>query len=228
MQVIDWIDNGGWTDNPPCVHPVFRLLGIQHNDNADDMQRQALHDLTPRIMGTNIDDERLTRQLLGWLARQVFPIYEEWRSAADYDDGGAVLTCIETAERGDGVSETTFRQAMLAALAASDGETASYDPTRAACDAAQAACDATRTRRARAAWDVCIWTTRAAKASWWRRRVLTASGELVNPMNPMALLPGLLDEFDRLTGRGQEIEPLDYSGAYAMLAACREAIGSGE
>lgn len=52
MQVVDWIHSGGWTDNPECVHPVFRNMSIVANDYLTDRNRQRLLDLVPRLMGT--------------------------------------------------------------------------------------------------------------------------------------------------------------------------------
>lgn len=100
MQVIDWIHRERWTDAPPCVHPVIRCLAIYVNDHADDETRQKLLDLAPRMMNTYSKDEALTRRLLGYLARQVYPIYEQWIAQSGYDDKGSVLACIEASEHG--------------------------------------------------------------------------------------------------------------------------------
>lgn len=58
MQVIDWIDRGGWTDEPRCVYHLLRELAISVNDDLSDAGRQKLLDLVPRLMGTSmIPDE---------------------------------------------------------------------------------------------------------------------------------------------------------------------------
>ncbi len=102
MQIVDWISTGGWTDNPSCVHPVICHFAIAVNDRLDDGGRQRLLDLVPRMMDTAVapDDEALTRRLLGYLARQVYPLYDDWKRRASYDDKGAVLDCIVAAEGG--------------------------------------------------------------------------------------------------------------------------------
>lgn len=123
MQVISWIHDGSWTDEPPCVHPVIRHLAIRVNDRLDDADRQALIDLGPRMSGTAGGDEALTRKLLGFLARQVYPIYAEWAEEADYDDGGAVLACIEAAEGGHVEAARVEVAARAATWAAGDAET---------------------------------------------------------------------------------------------------------
>lgn len=118
MQVIDWLDNAGWTDNPECVHPVFRSLGIHLNDTLPDAERQMLLDLAPRLMGTNTGDGALTRKLLGYLARQVYGIYDEWAKRTGYDDKGSVLACIEAAEQGEAARAAEAAWAAEAARAA--------------------------------------------------------------------------------------------------------------
>jgi len=98
MQITDWIYRNKWTDEPPCVHPVIRHLAIYINDNLADEERQKLLDLIPRMMNTTSDDEALTRKLLGYLARQAYPVYAAWAETAGYNDGGAVLQCVDSAK----------------------------------------------------------------------------------------------------------------------------------
>lgn len=52
MQVIDWIDTGGWSDEPKCVYHALREMAISVNDELSDEGRQRLLDLVPRLMGT--------------------------------------------------------------------------------------------------------------------------------------------------------------------------------
>ena len=58
-QIVDWINRLGWSDDPPCEHPVLRDVALIANDSLDDAQRQALLDLAPRLAGTASDDEGL-------------------------------------------------------------------------------------------------------------------------------------------------------------------------
>ena len=118
MQVIDWIDRNEWTDSPPCVHPVICDLAIYVNDRLPDDERQKLLDLGPRMSGTAGGDDTLTRRLLGFLARQAYPIYAEWAERAGYDDKGAVLACIEAAESGEAARAADAAWAARAAEAA--------------------------------------------------------------------------------------------------------------
>ena len=169
MQMADWVHRNEWTDEPPCVHPVIRHLAIVVNDRLPDDERQKLLDLIPRMMDTNTGDEALTRKLLGFLARQVFPIYEEWRAEANYDDDGSVLACIEAAERGEAAEAA---EAARAAGAAGAAEAAG------AAGAAGAA-----------------WAARAAGAV----RAVEDAGAV--RAAGAALLTGVLDHYDELTGR---------------------------
>ena len=77
LQVVSWIHNEGWTDDPPCVHPVIRRLAIAANDKLPDGERQKLLDLIPRMMGTASDDRVLSVRLAIVCAKAVLPIYEE-------------------------------------------------------------------------------------------------------------------------------------------------------
>lgn len=73
MQVLDWIERGTWTDEPPSVHPVIRRVAIAVNDNVDEEQRQRLLDLGPRMRNTWIGfaDWRVNTELEKWLVRVV-------------------------------------------------------------------------------------------------------------------------------------------------------------
>lgn len=74
LQIIDWIDRTGWTDDPKCVDPVIARLAVQANDALDDEHRQDMLDLVPRIMGTRTVDTvvrfpRISFQLALFLTR---------------------------------------------------------------------------------------------------------------------------------------------------------------
>jgi len=53
MQVIDWIHHREWTEHPPCVLSLLREIAVEVNDSLDDVGRQKLLDLAPRLMGTS-------------------------------------------------------------------------------------------------------------------------------------------------------------------------------
>ena len=190
MQVIDWIDRNEWTDKPPCVHPVIRELAIYVNDRLPDDERQKLLDLGPRMSGTAGGDDSLTGKLLGFLARQVYPIYAEWAEKAGYDDKGAVLACIEAAESGRAAGATQVAGARRADRAARAARAAEAADAAGAVDAADAA--------------------RAARAA--------EAADAAGAVDPLTFLTALLDHYDEITGR-TEIEPLDYAPVCEVMEA---------
>ena len=116
MQVVDWINRGKWTDHPPCVHPVIRILAIQVNDSLDDVGRQKLLDLAPRMMNTASDDGDLARKLSIFCAEHVLPIFE-----AKYPDDDRPRKAIEAAKMGhrDAANAAYYAAANAANYAAS-------------------------------------------------------------------------------------------------------------
>jgi len=195
MQIIDWISTSGWTDQPECVHPVIRELAIYINDKSNDQERQRLLDLTSRMMGTNTGDHRLARQLLGYLAKEVYPIYAKWKDESGYNDNGAVLACNNSAL---------------------DGKAANF----------ALAADAIRASRVALAVGAvgAALTADAVKASRVAQSALTAdaadrkSARQLGIPTPYDLLVGVIDEYDRLTGRiSKPVVGVDYSAVCAVM-----------
>ena len=102
LQVIDWISNGGWTDDPQCVHPVLKRLAIAANDASDDEGRQKLLDLAPRLIGTNIGGNDLSVKLAIFCARSVLHIFED-----QYPEDDRPRRAIEAAESRDRAATAT-------------------------------------------------------------------------------------------------------------------------
>ena len=202
MQIVDFIDRNEWTDKPPCVHPVIRELAIYVNDRLPDDERQKLLDLGPRMSGTAGGDDSLTGKLLGFLARQVYPIYAEWAEKAGYDDKGAVLACIEAAESGRAAGATQVAGARRADRAARAARAAEAADAASAAWAARAADAAEAADAADAAW-----AARAARAA-----------DAAGAVDPLTFLTALLDHYDEITGR-TEIEPLDYAPVCEVMEA---------
>lgn len=53
MQVVNYLWDRGWNDQPVCVLSSLRALSISVNDRVGDNERQELWHLIPRLMGTN-------------------------------------------------------------------------------------------------------------------------------------------------------------------------------
>jgi hypothetical protein len=225
MQIVDWVSRNEWTDAPPCVHPVIRGLAIEVNDRLDDESRQRLLDLVPRMIDTARDgDVALTRRLLGYLARRSYPLYSAWAESSGYDDKGAVLACIEAAEKGEaaGAAQAAWAaQAAQAAWAAQAAQAAGAAQATWAAGAAQAAWAAEAARAARAA--EAAWAAEAARAARaagaaeaaeaaraaWAARAAEAAPDY------LGLLVGLLDRYDELVSR--EVSRVDLAPVCAVL-----------
>lgn len=63
MQIVSWIHNHGWTDDPVCVHQIIRGWAISANDKLPDDERQELLKLVPRLMGTNFPEREAQEAL---------------------------------------------------------------------------------------------------------------------------------------------------------------------
>lgn len=76
VQVAGFLNDGvSWTDSTPCVHPMLREVAIGTNDRVDDVLRQTLLPLAPRLIGTGLtgdeaEDRRVTLALVEWCVRQ--------------------------------------------------------------------------------------------------------------------------------------------------------------
>jgi hypothetical protein len=139
LQVVDWVHRGGWTDQPPCVHPVLRRLAVGANDTLDDEGRQRLLDLAPRLIGTASNDGRLSVQLGVFCAREVLPVFE-----ARFPGDDRPRRAVEAAEAwiADPCEENRIAAnsaAAAAAAAASAANGAAYGAAFSASSAASAA-----------------------------------------------------------------------------------------
>lgn len=229
MQIADWIYRHEWTDEPPCVHPIVRTLALRANDSLPDDERQQLLDLIPRMMNTASEDKALTKKLITQLARRVYPIYAEWARVANYHDGGALLACIEAAERGETAGMAGFAGAAWAQQAAKDNqaEVVAWGATLAAAASStdrprEEAITHAQVAAARAAAEAAyaigflpavVEDGGAAAASAAAAAVAEDGGAAAQ----LALLIDLLDHYDTLTDR-TEVEPVDFAPVCEMLA----------
>ena len=159
-------------------------------DRVDDATRQTLWPLIMRSMGTASDDRVLSVRLAIWCARQVLPIFEAKhpddlrpRSAIEAAEAWADCPCDDHAA--DAAYAANAAGTTYAAYAAYDA--AAYAATVAACDAA-----------ANAATVAAYAGDAAANAAY--------AGDAAYADLP-ALWSGLLDEYDRLTGRTEAPAP---------------------
>jgi hypothetical protein len=212
LQIVDWIDRNGWTDRPDCVHPLLRKLAIYVNDHLPNGERQKLLDLTGRLMGTNTGGKELSVRLAMFCARKVLHIYEQKHPGDDRP-----RRAIEAAERyADDPSEENRLAAAYAARAA-DADAARA--ARAAYPVAVAVNAINAAARAADAADAAAHAARAADAATYAAPaaypIAAASAAYA-----YQLLIDVLDEYDRLTGRGEQ-ESVDLSPVAAMLELVR-------
>lgn len=210
LQVIDFVDRGGWTDAPECVHPVLRAVAIQVNDSLDDADRQRLLDLVPRLMGTASDDRVLTVRLAVFCARQVLPVFE-----ADRPGDDRPRRALEVAEAWcDNPTAANAASAYAAAEAAACASDAAAAAAAAnAADAAYAS-DNANNAYANAAADYADYAADAAAYAANN----AAEAACAAAADKLGFLVALLDEYDRLTGRTAPTERPDYSGVCAVMA----------
>lgn len=178
MEAAAWLANEKHSDKPKCVHPAIAEFAKRCNDVSTDAERQTLWPLILRSMGTASDDHVLNVRLAIWCATQVL---SEFESRFPNDD--RPRKAIEAAESWADCPCDEHREAARYAYAnANAAANASYDYATAAYAAAYAANATYATATAYAAY-VANYATAAYAAS------------------PRELWTGLLDEYDRLTGR---------------------------
>lgn len=190
MEMASYLAGEEWSDSPACTHPVLANMARTVNDRLSDSERGALLDLLPRLMGTTEGRDRRTSVALAvWCAEQVAHL------AGSAEPQAREAVHVTRAWLADEATSEQCRAAATAtvnAVNATNATNATYyaaDSAVNAVNAVNAAADA-----ADAAWAA----DSAANAAYFAD---AADESLVD------LLTGLLDEYDRLTGRGQ-VDPL--------------------
>ena len=193
MEYVSLLAGEEWSDSPACTHPVLASMARAVNDSLPDDRRQELVPLIGRLFGTADTREDATQ-------RQVLSVrLAAWCARQVLDlapDREKALAAIEAAEAW--ADEPTAERAANAAYAAA----------HAAANAAHAAAYAAYA----AAYAAAPAAYAAHAAAYAARAVAYAASD------PVALLTGLLDEYDRLTGR-TESEPVDLAHLQALRAA---------
>ena len=182
LEYASYLAGEEWSDSPACTHPVLARMAQVVNDRLPDSERAALLDLLPRLMGTaetGTEDERrwLSVGLAVWCAEQVVHL----AGSAEPQSREAIRVTRSwlagDATRGECQDATNAAYASYASAAS-----AAYAAYAAAASAANAAY-ANAANAANAAYAAAVAAAHA-------------NGDLVGSLD------GLLDEYDRLTGRG--------------------------
>ena len=182
MEYVSLLAGEAWSDTPSCTHPVLARAAQVVNDGLTNSERPALVPLIGRLFGTaevGSDPERqvLTVRLLVWSARQVQHL------VASKDQ----VVCDEAIAAAQAWASEP--NATNKARAANAADASSAPAAYAAAAAAYAAAAASAASYASdAAASAASYASDAAAASY-------ASAARIG------FLAGLLDEYDRLTGR---------------------------
>ena len=203
MEYVSLLAGEPWSDTPACTHPVLARAAQVVNDNLTDADRHLLVPLIGRLFGTTgsgSDHERkvLSVRLAVWAARHVVD------SARPEERDASVAAIAAAAGWCDGL--VTADECASAAHAAY--ATYPYAVTHTAAAAAHAAS---------AAYATYAYTVTDAAAHTATRAAHTA--HTAHAM--VGLLAGLLDEYDRLTGRTERRNVTD--DEYAHM---RQAVGT--
>ena len=172
MEYVSLLAGETWSDRPDCTHPVLASMARVVNDYLPDDRRQELVPLIGRLFGTANHDRELSLRLTLWCAEQVVHLAGREARAAVETVRGYLAGEASVAECKIAATVCHISHAYYAAHA--------YFATNAAYYAAKAVYSDTHFDANGAA--------NAAKAAH-------ADVDLV------ALLTGLIDEYDRLTGR---------------------------
>ena len=174
LEYVALLAGEPWSDSPSCTHPVLARAAQITNDRLPDGERQRLVPLIGRLFGTAPSGSAEDRKRLS-VGLAVWCARRVLPADADPRSVAAV-----EAAAGWLAGRTTEQECHAAASAAPVASAAAS----AAAYAAVAASDARADARAAAA--------RAAAA-----RAAAAEADA----DPVGFLAGLLDEYDRLTGR---------------------------
>lgn len=181
MEYVSFLAGEEWSDRPACVHPVIASMARSVNDSLGDDERQALLPLLARTMGTaptGTDEERrrLSVALAVWCAEEVAHLAR--------------------------AAEPWAREAIRVARAWLDGKAGAeecreiYAAGSYITDADAFAATAAAFAAARA-----VYVTYVTDAGARAGVAAAYAAEAVDCADLPGLLSGLLDEYDRLTGR---------------------------
>lgn len=184
MEYVSLLAGEKWSDSPSCTHPVLAAMARNVNDRLLDGERHLLVPLIGRLFGTAETGTAHERQVLNvrltaWCARRVLEHSGDHRAVA--------LAAIEAAEgwcEGRVTANAAYNAANVAYAAAN-----AYNAYNAAASAAVNAAYAA------AAYNAAYYAAAASAAAY--------AADLGG------LLSGLIDEYDRLTGRTEHREVSD-------------------
>ena len=179
MEYVSFLAGERWTDLPLTTHPVLARAAQGVNDALLDRDRHLLLPLISGLMGTSAgsDDKVLHVRLAVWAARQVAHLNADPRVEA------AIVAAEAWCDTPDRAHATAAWKAARAARAAGGGAAATSVAAGRAAYAASWAADAAAVYHADATY------------------AYAAVSAVTDPPARVQFLAGLIDEYDRLTGR---------------------------
>lgn len=201
MEYASLLAGEEWSDSPACTHPVLASMARVVNDRIGDSARQSLLPLLPRLMGTAetgtaAERHRLSVSLAVWCAEQVAHLTGRTEPAAR-----EAIRVTRAWLDGEATQEECRDAAYAAAYAATHA--AHIARAARAFRAAHAAAATAYARAAHAAATAAYAAARAARAAYDADAAATAANAAAANDDAAELLTGLIDEYDRLTGRTQ-------------------------
>lgn len=210
MEYVALLAGESWTDSPACTHPVLASAAQRVNDSLADKDRHMLVPLIGRLIGTTppedeLEAKRLSVGLALWCARRVHHLVRD-------QDKAVTQVAIDAAQAWmDDPTEEAAKAAKVAAAAAYANANAAYVAyvanANANANAAAAAAYAAYTAYAASANTNANANANANDAAYTaydaNAYVAYAAGVRVE------MLTGLIDEYDRLTGRTKHREVTD-------------------
>lgn len=189
MEYASILAGEAFSDHPACTHPVLASAARTVNDRLDQDHRQQLLPLIPRLMGTTDDRAALSVQLAVWSARQVLDL--AWP-----EHQGVCENAIRTAQLWlDGKATRDEAREVACATDLNAWDTAVGQAAAYVAYAASALCEA----------DSVTYSATAAAEAVEAISCAHFCGDFL-----VGFLAGLLDEYDRLTGRVETGTLSDY------------------
>jgi hypothetical protein len=204
MEYCSILAGEEFSDKPSCTNPVLSEMARVVNDKLSNANRQKILPLIPRLMNSSSSHgvEKLDIRLAVWCARQVLPlVWEQNRAVCE-----SAITTTEAYLVGSATKEDC-RTAAYDVYAANAADAAYATTTVYDADAVYAVANAANAAYATKA---AANAAAAARAAYAARAAAYAAANDDGQDSLIALLAGLIDEYDRLTGRVETGKLSDY------------------
>lgn len=204
MEYIALLAGETWSDSPKCTHPVLAKMAQVVNDRLPDSERYRLVPLIGRLFGTGdrTDDTKLSVQLAIFCAESVLDkVRPADRTVCAHAVATAARWVVGVATREECQAAADAAYSAAAANAAYSTYSAYSAEAAAAAEAAQAAAYATYSAANAAEAAANAAAAEAAYSAAYSAYSAAAYSSASTAEALIGLLTGLIDEYDRITGR---------------------------